>query len=79
MDVGTLLSEIVNSDIRTEFHWGVITNVVTSPAHSVSLTLSGSSTVLSGIKYLKSYSPSISDVVLVLISRKDMVVLGELQ
>lgn len=79
MDLSKTLGEFVDGRIRTDFHWGEVTNVVTSPAHSLSIKLSGSDTAVSGIKYLKSYSPANGDIVLVACFRGDMVVLGELQ
>lgn len=79
MDFAKSLGEFVDSRIRTDFHWGEVTAFVSSPVHSCSIKLSGSDTAISGIRYLKSYTPGLADIVLVACVKGDMVVLGELQ
>jgi hypothetical protein len=79
MDVGSYLGQLVDSRIRTDFHWGVITDKFTSPYHRVTLTLSGSTVPISNVRYLASYTPTIGDVVFCVVVRGDIIVLGELQ
>lgn len=79
MDLAKSLGEFVDGRIRTDFHWGEVTASVSSPVHSCSIKLSGSDTAISGIRYLKSYTPGNGDIVLVACFRGDMVILGELQ
>ena len=79
MDLAKSLGDFVDSRVRTDFHWAEVTGSVSSPVHSCSIKLSGSDTAISGVRYLKSYSPSTSDIVLVACFRGDMVILGELQ
>lgn len=56
-------------------HQGVVQAVA---ATTVSLTLDGGSTVLSGVRYLASYTPAVNDTVEVLVDGTDLFVLGKL-
>jgi hypothetical protein len=52
--------------------------VTASAAASVSVTVGGSSTVISGVPYLKSYTPVVNDTVLLLTDGLDLIVLGSM-
>jgi len=55
--------------------------VVTANSFSpnvVSIRLMGATNVLTGIRYVSSYSPTVGDVVLCMINRNDIFVLGKL-
>lgn len=78
-DVGSYLGKFVDSRIRTDFHWAEVVSSVSSPVHSCTIKLSGSTTPISGVRYLKSYTPSTSDIVLCVVVRGDIIILGELQ
>jgi len=58
--------------------WGVVTAVVTGPPKTVTAQLSGSSTPTAGIRYLSSYTPTVADVVAMLVTGTDVLVLGRL-
>jgi hypothetical protein len=64
-----------NQDMNLKF--GVVSAVTTSP-NRVSITISGSATVITGIRYLASYSPTVSDVIVCLVNKGDIIVLGKL-
>lgn len=44
----------------------------------LSVEISGSSTSVTGVRYLSSYTPTVSDVVVMIVNNGDIVVLGEL-
>lgn len=52
--------------------------VTASAVSSVSVTVGGSSTVISGVPYLKSYTPVVNDTVLLLTDGLDLIVLGSM-
>lgn len=79
MDLESSLGQFVDSRIRTEFHWAEVVSHVASPVHSATIKLSGSTTSISGIRYLKSYTPNDGDIVLCVSVRGDIVIIGELQ
>lgn len=77
MDLGKILSKIVAQNTSVSFHWGVVVDKRTTPRSEVDITLSGSSTVITGVRYIHSYAPQNGDVVLVLINGMDIFVLGD--
>lgn len=52
--------------------------VTASAASSVSVTVGGSTTVISGVRYLKSYTPVVNDTVVMLTDGLDLIVLGSI-
>jgi hypothetical protein len=52
--------------------------VTASAVGSVSVTVGGSSTVISGVPYLKSYTPVVNDTVLMVTDGLDLIVLGSI-
>jgi hypothetical protein len=77
MDIGSLLGKIVQQNTSLFLRYGVVSAVTSSP-NRVSIKLSGSQTAVVGIRYLASYSPTVSDVVVCLVSDSDVIVLGKL-
>jgi hypothetical protein len=58
--------------------WAVVASIQTTPVHSLTLHISGSSTATAGIRYLSSYSPTVTDVVMAEFWGSDLVVLGRM-
>lgn len=79
MDLASSLGQFVDSRNRINFHWAEIVSHVSSPVHSATIKLAGSTSTISGVRYLKSYTPATSDIVLCVVIRGDIVILGELQ
>ena len=80
MQIADMLSKIVAQNTMVSFHWAtVVDKDVSSTPKTCSVTLSGSTTVLSGLRYLHAYNPTIGDVVLVLVNDKDLIVFGHLE
>lgn len=77
MDIGQILGKIVESKITFGLRFGVIT-ARTNGNTRVSLTISGGTTAITGIRYLASYTPTVSDVVVCLVNDNDVIVLGKL-
>ena len=78
MELSDVLEKIVNKNVPVSIHYGVVQSYSSGPK-TISLTLAGGTDTLTGVRHLSSYaSPTTSDVVIVLINRKDMVVLGKL-
>ncbi len=57
---------------------GVIAATHVGPPKTVDLTLGGSAVVLTDIRYLNGYTPTVADVVEVRVIGTDLLVLGEL-
>jgi hypothetical protein len=77
MDIGQILSKIVDGNTSLFIRYGVISAITTGPSR-VSVKISGSATAMTGIRYLSSYTPTVSDVVVCLLNDKDLIVLGKL-
>jgi hypothetical protein len=80
MQIADMLTKIVAKNTNVSFHFGEVTvhNSGATPK-TVDLTLSGTSTELTGIRYMDSYTPTVADIVLVLVNDKDLIVLGHLE
>lgn len=69
--------EVSRSHVVTR-RQGVVTAVATGPPASLSVEIGGSDTVVSGVRYLNSYSPSVGHTVWVDIQDSDPIVIGRL-
>jgi len=58
--------------------WRQATVTATPGGGVITITLGGSSTAITGVKYLSSYSPTVNDIVQVLMAGPDLIVLGKL-
>ena len=58
--------------------WAVVASIQTTPVHSLTLYISGSATATAGIRFLTSYSPTVTDVVMAEFWGSDLVVLGRM-
>ncbi len=80
MQIADMLSKIVAKNTMVSFHWGEITaHNSSSTPKSCDLMLSGTSTILSDIRYMHGHQPTVGDIVLVLVNDKDLIVLGHLE
>jgi len=77
MDFVDIIKKIIDQNVRISICYGVVTATNVSP-NSVDIELSGSSTSVTDVRYLASYSPSVSDVVVCLVNKGDVLVLGDL-
>jgi hypothetical protein len=77
MELGAILGKIIDSNTSLFLRYGVISAVTYSPSR-VSVKVSGSATAITGVRYLASYSPTVSDVVVCILSDNDLIVLGKL-
>jgi hypothetical protein len=77
MKMSDMLTKIVAQNTYVSFHFATIT-AHNSGAKTCSLTLSGSTIVLTGIRYMKHYNPTVGDIVLVLVNDKDLIIFGHL-
>jgi hypothetical protein len=78
MDFSDIIKKLVDQNVRISFHQGVVQSTSASPVNSVTVRISGDSTNISGVRYLSSYTPTVDDVVWILINGGDLIVLGEL-
>lgn len=73
------LRKIIASQIRTDVTYGVVTAFTnTSGTYYLTITLSGGTTPISNVRYLRSYVPRVGDTVLVQVKQNDIFVLGAL-
>ena len=77
MEIASMLEKIISQNVKTTVKFGVVT-ARTSSNTRLSLTLSGGTNVITGVRYLNSYSPTVSDVVVALVYENDIIVLGKL-
>lgn len=77
MDFAQIVKSIANQNNKVSIHFGVVT-AKTNGNTRLSVQISGSSTAVTGVRYLHSYSPQVSDVVVMIINNGDIVVLGDL-
>lgn len=77
MELGEVLNKIISNNQRLFLSYGVVSAVTTLPSR-VSVKISGSSTAVTGIRYMASYTPTVNDVVVCLLYDKDIIVLGKL-
>lgn len=75
MELYDVLAKFNDTRQGLQLRQGVVT---ATAAGSISVQISGATTAITGIKYLASYSPTITDKVFLLIDGKDVLVLGKL-
>lgn len=80
MELADILSKIIKENIKVSFHFGEVTahNSSSNPK-SCDLKLSGTDAVLTNIRYMHNYNPTVGDIVLVLVNNKDLIVFGHLE
>lgn len=77
MDFADIIKTIADQNNRVAIHFGVVT-AKTNGNTRISVRISGGTTVLTGIRYLHSYAPTVNDVVLLLVNKGDIIGLGNL-
>jgi hypothetical protein len=77
MDFAQIVKSIANQNNKVSIHFGVVT-AKTNGNTRLSVQISGSTTAVTGVRYLHSYAPQVSDVVVMIINNGDIVVLGDL-
>lgn len=77
MEFADIIKSIADQNNRVAVRFGVVTARTNSNTR-ISVQLSGGTTVLTGIRYLSSYTPTVSDVIVLLVNRGDIIGLGEL-
>jgi hypothetical protein len=77
MDIGQILGKIIEGKITLGIHFAVVSAITTGPSR-VSIRISGAATPVTGIRYLSSYTPTVSDVVVCIVNENDIIVLGKL-
>jgi hypothetical protein len=77
MDFVNIIQKIIDQNVRFSMCFGVVTATFNSPPR-VSVKLSGSTTAVTDVKYIHSYSPQVNDVVICLVNKGDVVILGNL-
>lgn len=77
MELGAILNKIIENNKNMFIRYGVVT-ARTNTNTRVSVQISGATTAITGIRYLSSYTPTVSDVVVCLMNDNDLIVLGKL-
>ena len=79
MDINESLQKIIQSHIRTDITYGVVTAITdTSRTYYLTLNISGGSETIDKVRYLRSYVPRVGDTVLIQVKQNDLVVIGSL-
>ena len=77
MDFGEIVKSIANQNNRVAIHYGKVT-ALTNTNTRISVLVSGSSTAITTVRYLSSYTPSVNDIVVLLVNKGDIIALGKL-
>jgi hypothetical protein len=77
MDFADIVRSIADQSNRISFHYVKVT-AKTNGNTRISVLISGSSTAVTGIRYLRSYSPQLDDIVVLLVNKGDIIALGDL-
>jgi len=77
MDFAEIVKSIANQNNKVSIHFGVVT-AITGEGATVSLTISGAATAVTDIRFLSSYTPTVNDVVVLIVNNGDIIVLGTL-
>lgn len=77
MEFADIIKSIADQNNRVAIRFGVVTARTNSNTR-ISVQLSGGTTVLTGIRYLHSYNPTVSDVIVLLVNKGDIIGLGDL-
>ena len=77
MDFADIVRTIADQSNRIAIHYGKVT-AKTNGNTRISVLISGSSTAVTGIRYLHSYSPTVDDIVVLLVNKGDIIALGDL-
>jgi len=75
MDINNSLQKIIQSHIRTSFHFGKVTD---EAGGYITVLIAGSDTSVTNIRYLDSYTPTVDDIVVLVVNRGDIFALGKL-
>jgi hypothetical protein len=79
MDFADIIKSIVDQNNRLAIHYGEVTAITNSSGkYLLTVKPSGSSTAISNVRYLRSYVPRVGDIVMIQISKNDMVVIDAL-
>ena len=77
MDFADIVKSIADQSNRMAIHYGQVT-ARTNGNTRITVLISGSSTAITGIRYLSSYTPTVSDIAVLLVNKGDIVALGKL-
>jgi hypothetical protein len=77
MEFADIIKSIANQNNRMAIHYGSVT-ARTNTNTRISVLVSGSTTAITGVRYLSSYTPTVSDVVVLLVNKGDIIALGKL-
>lgn len=77
MDIGHSLAKIIDQNVRFAVRFAEVTAHHNSPK-TIDVKISGSSTVITKIRYLHSYSPQVGDIVVLIVNKGDIFALGDL-
>jgi len=75
MEIADALAKIVDQNVRFAVHYGEVT---ASSGNVISVKISGSDTAITNIRYLDSYSPTVSDIVVLLVNKGNIFASGNL-
>ncbi len=77
MEFAEIIKSIANQNDRISIHFGKVT-AKTNGNTRLTVLISGSSTPVTGVRYLHSYAPQVDDIVVMIVNKGDIVVLGDL-
>lgn len=77
MEFADIIKSIADQNNRIAIHYGKVT-AKTNGNTRISVLVSGSSTAVTGIRYLHSYAPQLDDIVVLLVNKGDIIALGDL-
>jgi len=78
MEFNNIVAKIVAQNARLDIAQAEVTVVTAGPPATVTIKISGDINPISDIRYLSSYTPTVTDVVFCLVNKGDILVLGKL-
>ena len=77
MEFADIIKSIADQNNRIAIHYGYVTALTNSNTR-ISVLVSGSTTAITGIRYLSSYTPTVADIAVLLVNKGDIIALGKL-
>lgn len=78
MEFNNIVAKIVAQNARLDIAQAEVTAIVAGPPATITIKISGDTTAISGIRYLSSYTPTVTDKVFCIVNKGDILVLGKL-
>lgn len=77
MEIASMLEKIIAQNVKVAIKFAEVTDKTNSNTR-LSIKLSGGTSIITGVRYLHAYAPTIGDIVAAIVYENDIIVLGKL-